>query len=637
MNFNSAPMSLLRYLQKPFGLDALNRSINMCGIAGIIDFRGNAVERSELEGLADALKHRGPDGSGIHVDGSVGLVNRRLAIIDPAGGQQPVYNDNGTVAIVYNGEVYNFIELRQELKAHFSFRTGCDTEVILRAYERWGADCVTRLRGMFAFAIHDRRRGIVLLARDRVGIKPLYFAHQNGRLAFASELGALITLGWIERRIDRAALAQYLRLVYVPDPATIYSRVSKLEPGHVLEIDLHTAECRKQRYWMLKPQRVERSEQDWIEALSAELDQSVRLHTRSDVSFGAFLSGGVDSSIVAAAMRSSVSGAVHTFSIGFDEEKYSELRYAKQASELLGTAHTERVVSASSVDESLLRKIARHFGEPFADSSSVPTWHVANLAASSVKMVLSGDGGDEAFAGYPSYVDMLHEEQAVEPAARALGLARTIRQFFRAPPRAQTLQERHDIHRTLFTDRLIQKLLPGIDLPEPPRAPITLSAGGDPILGFQAEDLHVYLPGDILTKVDRMSMANSLEVRVPLLDHVLLEFAFSVPLSLRIRAQQGTVLTKYILRRSGERFLPASFFDRPKQGFGMPVAEWCAGPLRGLIEAKLGSRSNPVFDLIDFDAARPIWQNDVSGRGAGSLSWALLMLALWVDEVHLAR
>jgi asparagine synthase (glutamine-hydrolysing) len=588
----------------------------MCGIAGIVDFRGQAVEAGALQRLGDAIRYRGPDGAGIHLAGPVGLVNRRLAIVDPAGGTQPVYNDDRSMAIVYNGEVYNHVELREDLRSDYVFRTGCDTEVILRAYEKWGTEAVSRLRGMFAFAIHDTRRGIVLLARDRIGIKPLYYANQAGRLAFASELGALLTLPWIERRINRSALAQYLRLLYIPDPMTIYSGVLKLEAGHVLEIGVTTGALVKRRYWMLSAQPTERSEAEWLDALNHELDRSVRLHTRSDVEVGALLSGGIDSSIVTAAMRPSVKGKVRTFSIGFEESDHSELPFAREASSILGTAHTERVVPGSSVTEELLRTIARHFGEPFADSSAVPTWHVSNLAASQVKVVLSGDGGDEAFAGYGSYIDVLRHASAPRDA----------------------LQKRHDLHRTLFTDEGVRALLPGIELPERPRAPNGLHIGDEPVLGFQAEDLHTYLPGDVLTKVDRMSMANSLEVRVPLLDHVLLELAFAVPLALRIREREGAVpLTKYLLRRSGERFIPARFFDRPKQGFGIPVAEWCAGPLRPLIHDCLGSRTRPVYELIDFGAAKRVWQRDLKGRGTGSCTWALLMLSLWVDEVHLAR
>lgn len=602
----------------------------MCGIAGIVDLRGLAVSQSELELLASGLKHRGPDGAGIHIAGQVGLVNRRLAIIDPAGGQQPVYNDARTISIVYNGEIYNFIELRRELESRFRFHSGCDTEVILRAYERWGPDCVSRLRGMFAFAIHDQVRKVVFLARDRVGIKPLYVAKQGGRVAFASELQPLVSLDWIERRVDMAAVAQYLRFGYIPDPQTIYSSVSKLEAAHALEIDLQSRSLKSRCYWNLAPRDIHRSESEWMEAINFELDQSVRLHTRGDVPFGAFLSGGIDSSIVTASMRPYVTGRVQTFSIGFEESKYSELPYAREASKCLGTEHTERIVRGQSVDEPLLRTIVKHFGEPFGDSSAVPTWHVSQLAAQSVKMVLSGDGGDEGFAGYGSYVDVLRPRQ---PERRAFGIARAVRGLL-GPKQMQSPWSRHDVYRTVFIDSLISRLMPGLRLPERVRRQLAFNSDEDPVLKFQLEDFQLYLPGDVLTKVDRMSMANSLEVRVPLLDHRLLECAVSVPLSLKIRQDGDKLLTKYILRRSGERFLPMSFFDRPKQGFGIPLSEWCTGPLRSLIVETLGLRSNPVFDLIDFDAARPIWQNDVSGRGAGSLTWTMLMLALWAEEVN---
>ncbi len=614
----------------------------MCGIAGIVHLDGRPVARADLERMNRAQAHRGPDGEGVFLDGAVGLGHTRLAIIDPAGGEQPLLSDDGRLALVYNGEVYNYRELRDELAGGGTrFRTASDTEVVLRAYERWGTAAVERFRGMFAFALYDGRQGRLVLVRDRLGIKPLYYGRADGRFVFASELAALRGLG-LPDAIDPEAVAAYLRYQYVPTPRTIYRHLRKLEPGHVLELDPRTGAITDRAYWRLAVRVRERSEEACLEELNAALDETARLYVRSDVPFGAFLSGGVDSSLVTAVMGPHVGEPVRTFAIGFYEREHSELPWADEVSRTLGTAHTERVVSPEAALE-VIRRLVVHFGEPFADSSAVPTYYVSREGASRVKMVLSGDGGDEGFGGYWSYAWSRREAAWAWPAlGRAMGrcLARlgpTARlrrggRFLAMDPEAK-----HHAQREIFgPDDLRAVLHP--DVPAPPRKRLaagTVDDGVDPVTRFQALDVQTYLLDDILTKVDRMSMANSLEVRVPLLDHEIVELAFSLPPEMKVRRTRRGVRTKHLLKRSAARFFPDRLLDRPKQGFGIPIVAWCRGPLREPIEAGLRARANPLFDWIRFDTVRNLLDAFLAGEdGRVAQVWALWMFDLWMKDVH---
>jgi asparagine synthase (glutamine-hydrolysing) len=599
----------------------------MCGIAGIVHSEtGARVEPARLRVMAQAQAHRGPDGDGIHVAGSVGFSHRRLAIIDPAGGQQPLVDPETGLSITYNGEVYNYLEIRRELGGT-GFATDCDTEVVLRAWRRWGAAALSRFRGMFAFALHDPRQQKVFLVRDRLGIKPLYYKLSSSGVTFASELTA-IAADQPRLEIDRDALSLYLRFGYVPAPRTIYRNVFKLEPGHYLTIHLGRAVVEKTRYWSLAPAVRQMEEAAALEELDELLRDTIRLYVRSDVPFGAFLSGGVDSSLVTALMNETLGGGPRTFSIGFDDKQYSELPYAKEAADRIGTRHHQEILTPS-VSPSFLESLAGRFGEPFSDSSALPTWLVSQVAARDVKMVLSGDGGDELFAGYSSYpaVELARKRVTMTPVYQAVAkLAARTRVGRYASARSGNWLNEHNRRRDTF-DQIDRIRLTRAAVPEDADRPDPVL---DPVTWCQLRDLQTYLPDDILTKVDRMSMAHSLEVRVPLLDHKLVEFAFSLPLNLRLSSESGGFRGKYLLKRSAERFFPRTFLDRPKWGFGVPLQKWLEGPLRPLVHDLLGRRAAFADAHLDGEQVDRIVREFFDGRAERSGQvWALLSLELW--------
>lgn len=639
----------------------------MCGIAGIVHLDGRPVDRGELLRINQALSHRGPDGDGVYVDGGIGLAHRRLAIIDPSLGVQPFLVPEAQLALTFNGEIYNYIELKEELKESYTFSTTSDTEVLVRAYQRWGIRCLERLRGMFAFALLDRRAQKLFLVRDRVGIKPLYIWRAPSSLYFASELSALAKAASFPRKVDAQAVAAYFQLQYVPAPRSIYRGVEKLRPAYFLEIDLSSRQCSEHRYWDLELAPQARPEGELLEELNEVLDETVRIYVRSDVPFGAFLSGGVDSSLVTAVMGRHLKEPVRTFSIGFEEEAHSELPFAAQAARLLGASHHERVVTAD-LASGVLERLAWHYGEPFGDSSAVPTYYVSKEAASEVKMVLSGDGGDELFGGYNSY-RALQQELERDPLGlmgamkwlgirgldRVPGLGAVVgrlsqlggRALRRAPDsvrgvlhrlRSQQLQPFHDQHRQAFDAVSLRGLLRPEVHPGPPVAidGVGLAADVDPLTWFQAHDFKTYLVDDVLTKVDRASMACSLEVRVPLLDHRLVELAFRLPLSAKVIADgKGGITTKVLLKRSAERFFSPSFLERPKRGFGIPVVEWCRGPLRSRIEDGLRDRQSGLYEWARFDAVQTILDEFFAGKESHvARVWYLMMFDLWVRHVH---
>jgi asparagine synthase (glutamine-hydrolysing) len=611
----------------------------VCGIAGIVDFRDRPVDSEELEAMGCALAHRGPDGRGLFLRRNVGLAHRRLAIIDPRTGDQPLHNDDGTVVLSYNGEIYNYLELRRELEPEFRFRTQSDSEVLLRAFEKWGISCLERLRGMFAFSLYDARSDRLFLVRDRVGIKPLFYYRTPERLVFASEIPAILRAKDVAREILPESLSQFFRYQYVPTPATIYRNCFKLEPGHYLEVDTRQGRVTQREYWRLAVRLVERSETDWLEELNQLLDDTMAIYVRSDVPFGAFLSGGVDSSLVSALMSRRLNEPVRTFSIGFQEEVHSELPFAAEASRHVKSRHTEKIVS-SDLAEEVLARLVGHFGEPFADSSAIPTYYVSQEAAGQVKMVLSGDGGDELFGGYNSYQTTFRTLNSRGP-LDLLGRhgPNGIRKWAHHRLRDRLLRQ-HLAQRHIFDDSSLRALLaPGLPV-VPPVAPRIHSEGPAPdaVTAFQAQDFETYLVDDVLTKVDRMSMASSLEVRVPLLDHRVVELAFSLPLALKLRFNGSRgVVTKYLLKRSAARFFPESFLARPKQGFGIPVREWCSGPLRPLIETELRDPKAPAFDWVRYGYVQSMLSQFFAGRGSlVARVWFVLMLDLWLKHVHLA-
>lgn len=653
----------------------------MCGIAGRVNFDGRPVQAGDLQVLNAALAHRGPDGEGIYCHGNVGLAHRRLAIIDPAAGVQPFCNEDRSIALSFNGEIYNYLDMRRTLESRCHFRTQSDTEVLLRAYETWGIECVQRCRGMFAFALYDAHTMTLYLVRDRLGIKPLYYYHAGDRCLFASELTALLQDRSVPREIDPYAVGRFFRYQYVPTPDTIYKQIYKLEPGHFLAIDVRQGTIKKQRYWQLNVSPVPKTEQVWLEELNAALDDIIRLYVQSDVPFGAFLSGGVDSSLVTALMATHLAEPVRTFSIGFSELQYSELPFAAEASRIMQTKHHAHVVSSQLALE-ILPRLARHFGEPFGDSSAVPTYYVSREAAQHVKMVLSGDGGDELFGGYEVYTMLCREYGFTPIAPTAVSVSRLARlrrqaqtfqavgrhvyswaQWFgkrynlRRPAFAGAVQQlltplepmmplrtRYDLYRSVFTPESARHVLrPDVpvrpDLDGPAASLDTLSSSIDPLTFGAVQDVQTYLLDDILTKVDRASMASSLEVRVPLLDHTLVELAFTMPpqCKLYVNPATGEMTTKYLLKQSAARFYTTTFLNRPKMGFGMPVAEWLRGPLRACMEAELRNRQNAMFDWLHFAAVEEV----IAGLFAGDDSrvpqvWCLLMFSLWMRHVHYA-
>ena len=621
----------------------------MCGIAGVVNFDGRPVDRGELEALGGSLAHRGPDGEGFFTHANVGLAHRRLAIIDPRLGIQPFSSDDGTLVLSYNGEIYNYVEVREELKRDFAFKTDSDTEVVLHAYEKWGIDCLSRFRGMFAFALYDQGQDTLYLVRDRVGIKPLLYYQTAERLVFASEIQALLRAEGVRRDVAPESFSGFFRYQYVPTPATIYKNLYKLEPGHYLEVSPRRGTVAKRAYWRLEVRSREQTESAWREELDGLLEETIHMYVRADVPFGAFLSGGVDSSLVTALMAKELSHPVRTFTIGFHEEAHSELPFAAEASRAAGTDHAEKIVSPD-LAEDLLTRMVVHFGEPFADSSAIPTYYVSREAAREVKMVLSGDGGDELFGGYNSYQTTFRTFRAERKrrglASEILGLAARhgagVGLLERVKSRrVDRYQRDHDAQREIFDSEALRSLLaPGLPVVPPLRFQLDVDGPPpDPVTRFQAQDFNTYMVDDVLTKVDRMSMANSLEVRVPLLDYKVVELAFSLPLDMKLRFDdRGGVQTKYLLKKSAARFFPEGFLSRPKQGFGIPVREWCLGFLRPLIESKLGDRQSPVYEWVRYDYVSTLLSQFFAGRHRlVARVWFVLMLDLWARHVHQAR
>lgn len=617
----------------------------MCGIAGVIRFDGKPVESHMLKRMIDAQRHRGPDEEGIYQCQGVGLAHRRLTIIDPQGGQQPFTDMQEEVTIVYNGEVYNFLEIRKELEPEFQFRTRSDTEVVLAAYRKWGIECLMRFRGMFAFALYDKKRKMAYVVRDRVGIKPLYYGIGKGYVVFASEVTAILVTDLVDRTINGEALWGYFKYQYVPTPMSIYNGINKLEPGCFLEIDVVKGRIEKRQYWDIQPEGIERDEKTCLEELNALLKETISLYVRSDVAFGAFLSGGTDSSLTTALMGECLDSPVESFAIGYDERDHSELPFAAEASRILGTRHHERIVS-SEMSLEVLSILARHFGEPFADSSAIPAYHVSREASRFVKMVLSGDGGDELFGGYNSYQVTFrdHENPLHWPLVRAcrlvgrIGGCERLRRFVQA--RGLDHRQKHRRERELFNPAELRDLMPGAEVDG--RTSIDEGAAGwfgDPVLDCQVQDFKTYLVDDVLTKVDRMSMANSLEVRVPFLDHKIVELAFALPLRFRLRShgRKGNIETKYLLKKAACRFFPLSFLNRPKMGFGIPIVDWCQKVFRGAMEDQLRDPRNPIYDLVSFRFSTQVLDAfyDKGQVWHANKIWALFMFDLWMREVHL--
>jgi asparagine synthase (glutamine-hydrolysing) len=615
----------------------------MCGIAGTFAFDGRAADRALLQAMGDSLAHRGPDGEGFLADGPVGIAHRRLSILDLEGGAQPMTTRDGGAFLAFNGEIYNFVELREELQRRgHPFETASDTEVILHLYEERGPACVEALRGMFAFALWDPRLGRLFLARDRVGIKPLYLYQDDRVLVFASEIKAILLHPEVPRDLDLQGLSDFLTYQYIPAPRTAFAGIRKLPPATVLLADRGGVTTR--RYWSLPETDGERTEAAWREELVSTVEEAVRIHLRSDVPVGALLSGGIDSSLVVALAAPAAAGPLRTFTIGFEDASFSEAGFARQVAERYGTRHVEHRLEPRRVEE--IPSLLAHFDEPFGDPSAVPTSLIAGIAARDVKVCLSGDGGDEAFAGYDVYpkardlalLDFLPAslrrtlirpiESRVPEWMPGKGLLRLMQagpadryaeMMGGVDPGIRAWLLHPDFFRTLTTEHpfdLFRRLHSSIDAP-------------DEVARLQRLDVATYLPDDILVKADRMSMLHSLELRVPLLDHKVLELAFRMPTSLKLRGRQG----KRILRRTFADRFPPRLLERPKQGFGLPLAAWLRGDLLAMTRdlfADRGTRGRGLFSPAGLDRLLASHLRD--HRDLSSEIWLVLVMEIWLRE-----
>lgn len=620
----------------------------MCGIAGFFRSCAPSADETVLRRMGEVMWHRGPDAGGQYLDDTIGLTHRRLSIIDLSPqGNQPMASADGRYVIVFNGEIYNFQALRQSLKqSGYDFRTKTDTEVILALYQRYGSDCLTSLNGMFAFGIWDVTEQTLFLARDRIGKKPLYFYHPGGdRLAFASEIKALLQLPCVVRDVEPTALADYFKYLYVPAPKTIYKNIYKLLPAHFMKIRRGGSPVISE-YWDVKfSGAAAGSQAEAEEALVELLKDSTACRMISDVPLGAFLSGGVDSSAVVALMSKVSSGPVRTCSIGFNDSEHDESPYAREVAALFGTDHHEYVVQENLPE--VVKRLPIFFDEPFADSSAVPTYQVSKLARQAVTVALAGDGGDESFGGYEKYAIEMKEDFARRTVPRPiLGLVRAGAGGFSHPvarkARSLTKSALMDPGRAFFgtnsfieDDDLDQLLADGIRRSctgyDPGEHTIKYwdhVRGADHVTKMLYTDLKTYLPGDILVKVDRMSMANSLEVRAPFLDYRVIEFAASLPSDWKIKGNQK----KITLRNAFQKLLPSHILNRKKHGFTVPLESWFRNELKPLAE-ECFLCDEWLSGYLDIAAVRRVWQEHQDRKhDHGSVLWSMLMLALWQRE-----
>ncbi|MBN7797446.1 XrtA/PEP-CTERM system amidotransferase [Parahaliea mediterranea] len=627
----------------------------MCGIAGIFDLRERRdVDRDVLRAMNQVQFHRGPDEDGLHVEPGAGLAHRRLSIIDLSSGQQPMFSADGNLCVVYNGEIYNFGELTETLRRRgYQFRTRCDTEVILYAWQEWGEDCVRHFRGMFAFALLDRRAQSLFLARDRFGIKPLFYSIlADGHCLFGSELKVLKAHAGLPRKLEPRSVEDYFALGYIPEPRTIYRDVYKLRPGHTLTLRRGEPVPAQREYWDIpfepgSPMTEAELQGELVERLA----EAVRIRMVAEVPLGAFLSGGVDSSAVVAMMASQQADPVNTCAIGFDVQQYDEVAYARQVAERYRTNHHERTVSSD--DFALLDGLADLYDEPYADSSALPTYRVCQLAREQVTVALSGDGGDENFAGYRRYRWHMNEERlrARLPQGLRSGLFGTLGRLypkadwapriFRAKTTFEGLARNsvaaylHSVSLSstaqrgaMFSDAL-KRELQGYSVQSVFDEHAARCPSDDPLSLIQYLDMKTYLVGDILTKVDRASMAHSLEVRVPFLDHPFAEWVSSLPPSQKLRGGEG----KYLLKKSLESHLPRDILYRPKMGFGVPLGNWFRGPLKQRLRQALlegGLADSGLFDAAYLE--RLVREHQSGLREHSAPLWSLLMFQAAVKD-----
>ena len=630
----------------------------MCGIAGVVHTdSADVVDNATVHRMCEAIVHRGPDDEGVFVKDGVGLGMRRLSIIDLAGGHQPVFNEDKTISIVFNGEIYNFPELRGELeKRGHCFYTHTDTEVIVHLYEDLGSDCVKKLQGMFAFALYDERQGKLVMARDRLGKKPLHYALTRDRLLFGSEIKSILAVAPKLADVNHEALLQYMYFGYVLDPNTSFLPIQKLPPGHLLEFQ--AGEIRVRQYWDL-PQygtHQPRSEQECLAELEWRLAEAVRVRLISDVPLGALLSGGTDSSTVVALMARASSKPVKTFSIGFSHDDFNEAHYARIVAQHFGTDHHEMIVEPDVLET--VETLTSSLEEPFGDPSMLPTYYVSKMARQHVTVALSGDGGDEIFAGYERYGINLNRRIFERIPLWARGLYRE-QVFPRLPQNMRGRRYSYNISlpwRERYVDSI--SFIPSFerDLPllsDEFREMLAISMNPenlmyryfdeapteDPVSQMLYVDTKTYLVGDILTKVDRMSMATSLEVRVPLLDYLFVEWVTGLPIEWKLRGGQQ----KYILRKLAVRVgVPQEALDRPKQGFALPLVHWIRNELRELILSVLLEPRTLQRGYFNAGGVRRLLDEHFRGRRdhSGEI-WRLLIFELWhrnfLEKIRMAE
>ncbi len=617
----------------------------MCGIAGIVlTDKNKPIDKTELENMTNSIYLRGPDDEGYYVKENVGFGFRRLSIIDLHTGHQPLANEDDSIWIIFNGEIYNYQELRAKLvaKGHL-FKTNTDTEVIVHLYEEYGKDCVKHLRGMFGFAIWDDNEKKLFCARDRFGIKPFHYYQDRGRLLFGSELKVITSANNIATDIDLLAMDTYLSYGYIAGERSIYSSIKKLKPGHLLEFSPENGEMSIEHYWKINFQPdTSKSEDEWCEEINEVLKESVKMRMISDVPLGAFLSGGIDSSSVVALMAQQSNQPIKTFSIGFKEQQFNELQYAREVANKYGTDHHEHIIEPESVD--LLPKLVHAYDEPFADSSAIPTYYVCKFAREHVTVALSGDGGDELFAGYRSYPKLsnIYNYNRVPHGINKLfwgslykSLPASVKgkgiTYFLSQPREVvaayfsiiTQPER----KILYNDGIWDKIRSSpaeqmkVDL-------IKSFSSKEFISRMQQLDMTTYMPDDILTKVDRVSMYNSLEVRVPILDHKFAELSFRIPSNLKLNGQSK----KYLLKKAMTPHLPESVVSHKKQGFAVPLKMWFKDDLKEYIYDRFSSSNNQITEYLNIDYINKIIDDHNHGmRDMNYKIWTLLFMDAWLD------
>lgn len=626
----------------------------MCGIAGVYNFAtGASVDEQLIRKMCSVLVHRGPDDEGIYCKENIGLGHRRLSIIDLAGGHQPMSNEDGSIWIVFNGEIYNFPGLKEELtkKGHI-FKTHCDTETILHLYEEEGEACVHKLRGMFAFAIWDERRKKLFLARERIGKKPLHYAVRDGKFVFASEIKAILQDPSIKREIDYEALHDYLSLIYVPAPKTMFRGIQKLPAGHYLVCDKNGV--RIEKYWDIDfSKTISVNEDEISSSLYTRLKEAVKMRLISDVPLGAFLSGGIDSSSVVSLMSEVQDSPVITNSIGFSIKAFDELKYASIIAKKYKTDHHEYVVEPKALE--IIDKLTWFYDEPFGDASSIPTYYVSKMARQNVTVALSGDGGDENFAGYNRYIysDRLRRFQSLFPSL-ARGMAKNISgslnakdmnawgrkiknkvdEFYLSPFELyfKLISAYQEEEKGLLYSPAMREKMKGYDSRDNFRRIFEACGSDSYISKLQYLDIKTYLCDDILAKVDRASMAVSLEVRAPILDHKFMEYAATIPADLKARNGKG----KYIFKKAMSRNVPEDILNRSKMGFGVPMTQWLRAELKNTVETELFAKDGIISELFDPVYLKKMWSiirhGSMEGYRSADFSyriWVLFMFSRW--------